>query len=332
MADSEAVTGLEPVDRLRVQVVIDNVTDNLSTVPDCVQHEMEFLRRRGMPTLAGECLCCGAWGLSLALTTQRDGETRSLLFDAGPDGAVYERNSLRLQIDHAAIDAVVLSHGHFDHAAGLMTALQFITAAKRGKPTPLYLHPGMFRRRALRLPSGPLLTLKDVPQPPALEQNGAKIVETDVATLMLDGHYWLSGEIPRVTGYEKGLPNQVRQTDDGGWEPDPWIVDERFLAAHVKDKGLVVFSACSHAGIVNVMTEARARFPDLPMHAVMGGLHLAGAAVEKIIPETVADLAGFKLDRIIPGHCTGWRAVNALAAAFGEAVVDPCAVGRLYSF
>jgi 7,8-dihydropterin-6-yl-methyl-4-(beta-D-ribofuranosyl)aminobenzene 5'-phosphate synthase len=190
----------------------------------------------------------------------------------------------------------------------------------------------MFRRRALRLPSGPLLPLKDVPQPQALAEKGAKIVETDAATLLLDGHYWLSAEIPRVTGYEKGLQNQVRQTDDGGWEPDPWIIDERFLAVNIKDKGLVVFSACSHAGIVNVMTEARARFPDLLQHAVMGGLHLAGAAVEKIIPETLADLAGFELDRIIPGHCTGWRAVNALVAAFGEAVVDPCAVGRLYSF
>lgn len=265
------------------------------------------------------------------LTTQRDGETRSLLFDAGPDGAVFERNSLRLQTDYAAIDAVVLSHGHFDHAAGLEKALQFITAAKQGKPTPLYLHPGMFRRRGLQFPNGSLLPLKDVPQPQVLEQKGAEVIETDAATLMLDGHYWLSGEIPRVTAYEKGLPNQVRQTDDGGWEPDPWIMDERFLAVNVKDKGLVVFSACSHAGVVNVMTEARARFPDLPMHAVMGGLHLAGAAVEKIIPETVADLAGFELDRIIPGHCTGWRAVNALVAAFGEDVVDPSAVGRLYS-
>ena len=332
MTESGTATGLQEVDSLEVRVIVDNVTDNLSTIPDFVQHEREFLQLRGMTTLAGECLCCAAWGLSLVLIARRGGESRSVLFDAGPDNAVFERNAVRMQTDFSAIDAVVLSHGHFDHAAGLERALQFITAAKQGTPTAVYMHPGMFRRRGTQFPNGFVLPLKDVPGPKTLGQRGAEVIASDKATALLDGCYWLSGEIPRVTDYEKGLLNQVRESDDGGWEPDPWIMDERFLAVNVKDKGLVVFSACSHAGIVNVVTEARARFPDLPLYAVMGGLHLAGAAVEKIIPETVADLADFNIERIIPGHCTGWRAVNALVAAFGEEVVDPSAVGRVYSF
>jgi 7,8-dihydropterin-6-yl-methyl-4-(beta-D-ribofuranosyl)aminobenzene 5'-phosphate synthase len=100
----------------------------------------------------------------------------------------------------------------------------------------------------------------------------------------------------------------------------------------VKGKGLVVLSACSHAGIVNVLTHARAAFPDIPLHGVLGGLHLAGAGPEKIIRETVADVAGFGLKRVGPGHCTGWRAVQALVAALGEDVVIPCAVGKRYAF
>ncbi len=332
MADRDPVLGLKPVDELTVNVIVDNVTDNLSTVQAGVQHEREFLQLRGMTTLAGDCLCCAAWGLSLVLSARTGDRTRTLLFDTGPDGTVFERNATRLQLDLGSVEAAVLSHGHFDHGAGLEVAFRMITAQKGEAGTPLYLHPGMFHRRGSKFPNGFVLPLKDVPRPEALAERGAEVVVTDAPALLLDDSFWLSGEIPRITAYEAGLVNQVRLTDVGTWEPDPLIMDERFLAVNVRDKGLVVFSACSHAGIVNVMREARERFPDLPIHAMMGGLHLAGAAVEKIIPETIADLGQFELNRIIPGHCTGWRAVNALAQAFGEDVVDPSAVGRAYTF
>jgi 7,8-dihydropterin-6-yl-methyl-4-(beta-D-ribofuranosyl)aminobenzene 5'-phosphate synthase len=143
--------------------------------------------------------------------------------------------------------------------------------------------------------------------------------------------FFVSGEIPRVTRYEKGLASQVRQTEDRmGWRPDPLVMDERFLAVHVRDKGLVVFSACSHAGIVNVLHHARATFPGVQLHAVMGGFHLAGPT-EAIIPETVRDMGTFGLELMIPAHCTGWRAVNAMERAYGDKVVVPSAVGKRFS-
>ena len=108
------------------------------------------------------------------------------------------------------------------------------------------------------------------------------------------------------------------------------LIDKRFLAVLVRDKGLVVFSACSHAGIVNVLHHARATFPDLNLHAVMGGFHLSGPT-EAIIPETVRDLGTFGLDLILPAHCTGWRALNALERAYGETVVVPSEVGKRFS-
>jgi 7,8-dihydropterin-6-yl-methyl-4-(beta-D-ribofuranosyl)aminobenzene 5'-phosphate synthase len=107
-------------------------------------------------------------------------------------------------------------------------------------------------------------------------------------------------------------------------------MDERWLAVNVAGKGLVVLSACSHAGIVNVCRHARAIFPDFPIHAIMGGLHLSGAN-EAIIPETVEALREFDIKTIAPGHCTGWRAVTALANAFPDALV-PTAVGKQYTF
>ena len=102
------------------------------------------------------------------------------------------------------------------------------------------------------------------------------------------------------------------------------------MAVHVRDKGLVVFTACSHAGVVNVLLHARESFPSIPLFAVAGGFHLS-AANEKIIPETVRDLASFNLRVIAPGHCTGWRAIQALVSRFGEDVVTPSAVGKTYA-
>ena len=75
-----------------------------------------------------------------------------------------------------------------------------------------------------------------------------------------------------------GFPGHMAFTEVG-WQPDPLIMDERYLAANVRGKGLVVFSACSHAGIVNVMRAARAEL-DTRIHAVVGGFHLAGKANE----------------------------------------------------
>jgi 7,8-dihydropterin-6-yl-methyl-4-(beta-D-ribofuranosyl)aminobenzene 5'-phosphate synthase len=148
---------------------------------------------------------------------------------------------------------------------------------------------------------------------------------------LLDGHFYNSGEIPRVCPFETGRSDHLcRPTDDAAWEPDPLLLDERMLVAHVRGLGLIVFSACSHAGIVNVCTEAASRFPDVPIHAVMGGLHLGGV-MERIIAETVKGLAPFNIRHIIAGHCTGWRAVHALADAFGDRV-SQSAVGTSYRF
>jgi len=100
---------------------------------------------------------------------------------------------------------------------------------------------------------------------------------------------------------------------------------------NVAGKGLVVFTACSHAGVVNVLKHAQAAFPGVPLHTVMGGLHLSGPT-EAIIPDTVTALGGFGLAHIAAGHCTGWRAMAALVNRFGDKVMTPTAVGKRFSF
>lgn len=143
--------------------------------------------------------------------------------------------------------------------------------------------------------------------------------------------FYVSGEIPRLTEFERGFPGHCRKTEDGdNWEPDPWIMDERFLAVDIVGKGLVVLTACSHAGVINVLKHTRNCFPGIPMYAVMGGFHLAGAN-EEIIPQTVEGLRDFDLCIIAAGHCTGWRPVTSMVNTFGDTVVNPSVVGKLYT-
>ena len=98
----------------------------------------------------------------------------------------------------------------------------------------------------------------------------------------------------------------------------------------VKDKGLVVFTACSHAGVVNVMESAVTQLGER-IHAVVGGFHLSGLANEAVIDPTVSGMANLEPAVIIPGHCTGWRAVQALRERFGDRLV-PMAVGMKLRF
>ncbi|MEX2147130.1 MAG: MBL fold metallo-hydrolase [Candidatus Rokuibacteriota bacterium] len=321
---------LVAVDRLDVLVLVDNVTDGLSTTPAYVVPEWAGLLAAGrLPMIAGESICCAHHGLSLLITAYTGGRTRTVLFDAGPEGAILERNAAVLGVDFGAIDAVVLSHGHWDHGGGLLAAVG-AAARRRAQPVDCYVHPGMFAQRAMTRANGGLFVHAPLPDPEALTRAGARVVSTRQPQAVADGAFHLSGEIPRVTAYEAGLPGHVRRSADGqGWEPDPLIMDERFLSVHVKGKGQVVFSACSHAGIINVLTHARGLVPPVPLHGVMGGFHLSGAT-EKIIPDTVADLKTFGLKMLAPGHCTGWRALSVMAREFGDELV-PSAVGKRYA-
>lgn len=332
--NARVCSALAPVDALEVDVLVDNVTDSLSSVPPDVVNEVPLLMKNGtLKQAAGEYRCCAHHGLSLVITALRDGVRRTLIFDAGPEAYTVTRNGDLLQIPFGDARAVVLSHGHWDHAGGLTEAVRRVHAANGGRRVECHVNPGMFVPRGTLRHGGECLPQKPVPSIDELTAAGALVVNDAGARCLLDDCFYLSGEIPRVTPYEKGLPGHMKRTVDGAhWEPDPWIMDERYLAVHVKGKGAVVFTACSHAGVVNVLTDARATFDEVPLHAVMGGFHLSGGYVEDIIPDTVNDLRGFGLKRIVPAHCTGWRAVNHLARVFGDHVIVPSAVGRRFHF
>jgi 7,8-dihydropterin-6-yl-methyl-4-(beta-D-ribofuranosyl)aminobenzene 5'-phosphate synthase len=324
---------LNAVDALEVMVLVDNIVDPLSTLPKGVTGENAVLMANGLMVSSGHVRCCANHGLSLVITARVGSDIQILLFDAGPEAYTFARNSDRLGTPFGEVGAIFLSHGHWDHGGGLPEALRLVTAANGRNPVPFHVNPGMFATRGMRQANGIVIPAERVMDPIELERRGAAIVNSPDARAIMEQMFYVSGEIPRVTSYERGLPPHVRLAQDGvTWEPDPLILDERYIAAHVKGKGVVVFTACSHSGVINVLKDASNVFGEVPLYAVMGGFHLSGAEVEAIIPDTVRDFGEFKLKRIVPCHCTGWRAVHALAQVYSEDVLIPAAVGRQFVF
>ncbi len=157
------------VDALDVLVLVDNVTDSLSSNPPDVLPEWSVLLTGGkLRLLAGSNICCAHHGLSLLLTARVGSRTRTLLFDAGPAAATFQRNAEILGVDFASVEAVVLSHGHWDHAGGLLAAVESIARSRGGKRFTCYVHPGMFRQRATKRPDGQLYVNELVPDPERL--------------------------------------------------------------------------------------------------------------------------------------------------------------------
>jgi 7,8-dihydropterin-6-yl-methyl-4-(beta-D-ribofuranosyl)aminobenzene 5'-phosphate synthase len=320
---------LRAVDSLVVDVLSDDVSDPYVSKPLFALSEFANVVRAGAKVLAGPALLCANLGLGLRLATQHGDTRHTLLFDTGPEASIFLRNCANLGIALSPIEAIAVSHGHWDHTAALPETIDAVVA-QGGKVT-VHVNPGMFKERAIRLTSGRIVPLGRVPGPQELEAHRATVINRADARLLLDDHFYYSGEIPRVTAFEKGrIDHLCRAAPDAGWEPDPLIMDERMLVIHVHQLGLIVFSACSHAGIVNVCMHVRALFPDIPIYAIMGRLHLGGV-MERIIPETVEGLKPYKISHIITAHCTGWSALHALASAFGDAV-SQSAVGTRYTF
>jgi 7,8-dihydropterin-6-yl-methyl-4-(beta-D-ribofuranosyl)aminobenzene 5'-phosphate synthase len=331
------------LDDLEMIVVVDNETDSLSSIDAGVDQipELASLLERLPPTRdhgghpavsAFEHLCVACHGLSVLLRGRRGDEVRSVLFDVGPYGGTWLDNASRLGIDLASIECIFLSHWHGDHSGGFPVVVEAIAAAKSvaGMAPPLVdLHPDRPDQRGVQLPSGTIALLPPEPTFDQITAAGGTIVLSSEPH-QVAGFFIGSGEIERVTDYETGLVGH-HTFRDGRGELDPLILDERLLAAHVRGRGVSVLSACSHAGVVNACLTARELSSGLPVDVVLGGYHLAGAAMEQRIADTVRDLVEIVAPRLVaPGHCTGWRAKAALATAFAPGRYGPSVVGSRY--
>ncbi len=311
---------LRPVDALSVTILVDNSIDLLMTGSDSVRRASLIGDWAVREPLIAE------HGYSALLTIKENGTVRNILYDAGLGKGTLLHNMAVLGLSVKDIDAVVLSHGHADHHGGL---LGFAEATGK-RNLPLILHPDAWRVRKLVVPGG---QEADLPPPDRAKLAAAdvRLVQERGPSLAIGESVLVSGQVERTTEFEKGLPIQSWRNHTGIWEPDPWTWDDQAAIVNVKGKGLVVVSGCSHAGIVNILRSARTLTGVDHVHGVMGGFHLSGGLFEPLIPPTVAAIEPLAPDVIVPGHCTGWKAIHEISRRMPQAFV-PTAVGTTLRF
>ena len=324
---------LEPVDRVEITILMDNLTDALMVDQDAVVRVSWPKALHGaLPTAASgvspvsgvpDALIAEA-GFSALVRIEKAGRTRTLLFDTGVSPGGMVENMRRLGIAPGDVEVIVLSHGHWDHVTGM----EGLAAALGRAGLPVMIHPEFWNRRRISFPG---LDPAELPATsrPALEGMGFAIVEEQQPSFLLDGSVLITGEIDRTTEFETGFQGH-EALRDGGWQPDPLILDDQALLVSLRDRGLVVLSGCGHAGIVNTVRYARRLTGIDTVAAVIGGFHLSGPMFERIIEPTVEAFADLAPGLLMPAHCTGWRAVHRFAARFPDAFV-PSAVGTTVS-
>lgn len=320
---------LRPVDAVSVTTLVDNSSDAL--LPD-----EGLVRRWGLYGTAGPIpvlpngmalggrsvdFLLAEHGFSALVEVVVDGRTRRVLFDAGisPDGLIG--NLDRLGIAPDTFEAVVFSHGHFDHVMGLDGVAKRLGRAN----LPVLLHPDFWTRRRFALAGVDPIELP-TPSRAAIEGAGFTIVEDRQPSFLLDGMLLVTGEVDRSTPFETGMPPEHQAWRDGEWQPDRAVHDDQAVVLHLRDKGLVVLTGCGHAGIVNIVRHAKRLTGVGDLYAAMGGFHLRDGDV---IPLTVAALAAEHPSVVVPAHCTSWKAQHALAAGLPGAF-RPNAVGSRF--
>jgi 7,8-dihydropterin-6-yl-methyl-4-(beta-D-ribofuranosyl)aminobenzene 5'-phosphate synthase len=265
-------------------------------------------------------------GYALLVQTWVGDETHTVVYDAGLSPSTFLWNCDVLEIRPDQVEAILLSHGHADHHGGLEGLFRCL--GKRRMP--VVLHPDIWRERRVVFPTG-----NEISMPPPsrgdLDREEWQIIEERGPSLLLNDTILVTGQVDRVTEFEKGFALQQALDEHGHWAPDTWIWDDQAVVVHVDGLGLVVLSSCSHAGAINVLKHSQHITGVERVHAFIGGLHLTGGLFEAIIPQTVAALVEMQPKLVVPGHCTGWRATHELARQLHAAYMQP-SVGTTFTF
>jgi 7,8-dihydropterin-6-yl-methyl-4-(beta-D-ribofuranosyl)aminobenzene 5'-phosphate synthase len=321
---------LAAVDAVRITILMDNVTDPLLFPSEHVErttwlHQLPRPRRASTVTEDGlpDALIAEP-GFSALVRVATGGRERTILFDAGVSPSGVVENMRRLELAPKTVEAIVLSHGHWDHVAGMEGIAKDVGRAG----LPVLIHPQFWRRRRIAIPGFEPGELPATSRS-ALEGAGFEIVEEAQPSFLLDGSVLVTGEVDRVTPFEIGFLGHEAHVR-GRWEPDPLILDDQAIVMRFADRGLVVLTGCGHAGIINIVSHAQRLTGETRVAAVIGGFHLSGPMFEPIIEPTVVAFDDLEPALLMPAHCTGWKAVHRLARRFPDAFVQS-AVGTTIS-
>jgi 7,8-dihydropterin-6-yl-methyl-4-(beta-D-ribofuranosyl)aminobenzene 5'-phosphate synthase len=319
-ARAEALTNPVPeIDRLVVKVVTDSY--HLAIAPNVRIGEVDVIRF-GMPP-AGKSLL-EEFGLAMHLASTKGDETRNILLDFGFTPETLNNNLAMLGISPSTLDALILSHGHYDHFGGLVGFLK----QHHGKLRPgLPFYVGGEEAFCTREWTAGKIENFGYLDRQALAGADLKLTFAPSASIAAD-HAFLTGRIPTAS-FEKVLaPTRmtVGVSDGIGCYADKLAAEkqaakvipddfqhEMATCFSLKNRGLVVITSCSHRGVVNSVQRAVDVSGVKKVHAVMGGFHLAPHKPD-YVRETVNALKEFDPDVVIPMHCTGETFVEVLQA------------------
>ena len=347
-AAGEPVPRIEPplVDKLVIRVIVDGAHDIFipeQKVPDvAVQQTRLQTNSKFSRALQSE------WGLALHLVSKKGEDQRQFLLDFAYTPDVLNNNIDLLGVDLAAIDALILSHGHLDHWGGMPGFLEKHRAAMKAD-LPIYLGgEDAFCQRVARLPDGsfsPFGTLnrKD------LEAAKLKVVSSE-APVVIGGHAFTTGIVPRKS-IERVLPNSqvvFGVKDQTGCDPARYgehhfteaelsgkPLPDQHLHEHgtcfnVRGRGLVVITSCGHGGIINTVRRAKEVSGVDKVYALVGGFHLAPAPPD-YLAKIMAELKTLDIEHIFPMHCSGSNFVD-LAKKEIPAALVLCTTGSQFTF
>jgi 7,8-dihydropterin-6-yl-methyl-4-(beta-D-ribofuranosyl)aminobenzene 5'-phosphate synthase len=327
------------VDALTVRMVTDNVI--VQFVPSEQRDGLTIERRSGntKPDRPPRTVLNGEWGLAMYAESKRGDETRHLLIDFGYTPEVLLNNMEILNVDPARFDAMVLSHGHYDHFGGMVG---FLSANKGALKPKLPFYVGGEDCFCLRRNPGGNFG--------ALDRQA--ILDADLSLMMaaepaiVADHAFTTGRIGQIS-----FETPLRATDEivgifdgfgcypekmpakkntGGYIPDDF---EHELATSylIKDKGLVVLTSCSHRGVINTVRQAMAASGIDKVFAVLGGFHIVPPLDDGYIRSTIEEFKKIDPTYLIVGHCTGDRFYDLAREALGDKVIHS-AVGTRFVF
>lgn len=328
------------VDRLAVRIVIDNQV--VQFIPSEKRDDLVVERRTGANLAPGSpprAALNGEWGLSMHAESHRGNEQRHVLIDFGYTPETLINNMSILKIDPASIDALVLSHGHYDHFGGMVGFLS-ANGGKLKKRLPLFVggEDCFCTRESGARNYG------------ALDRQA--IINADLELMLAEGpaivadHAFTTGKIAQVSSEQPLQPTREKigivngfgcfpekmpaARNTGAFIPDDFEheIGTNYL---VKGNGLVILTSCSHRGVINTVRQAQAASKIEKVHAVIGGFHIVPPLDDDYIRQVLATLKEINPDYLIPAHCTGERFYDLARQEFADKVIHS-AVGTRFVF